>query len=81
MLSRVVSVLPAGWAEASPRWTAPTEPSGRKSRMSSSASGHWTLTTLSTPVVPKACPNEMARTVFAWLVVARTGRSRGIPIA
>ena len=31
--------------------------------------------------VPKACPNEVARAVFWWLVVARTGRSEGIPIA
>lgn len=31
--------------------------------------------------VPKACPNEAARSVFRWLVLARTGVSSGIPIA
>ncbi len=31
--------------------------------------------------VPKACPNEVARAVFWWLVVARTGRSKARPIA
>ena len=31
--------------------------------------------------VPKACPNEVARPVFWWLIVARKGRSEGIPIA
>ena len=30
--------------------------------------------------VPKACPNEVARPVFRWLVAARTGSSDGIPI-
>ena len=33
------------------------------------------------PAVPRACPNEVARSVFHWLAVARMGRSDAIPLA
>ena len=63
------------------RSTTIIEPNGRQSRMPSAPRGHGPGRSCRPYATRKACPSEVARPVFRWLVVARTGRSEGIPIA
>ena len=49
-------------------------------RPSSPRRSQW-VGLLCTRTVPKACPNEVARAVVCWLVVARKGSSEYIPFA